>query len=369
MRENKVYLNYVSEVFGYFKDLKEGEGCFFFRVLNAKNRNDIGKVRMLGKVMTNLVCQGYFYSDRGGDFIKLTEKGYAYTQDGQLEEISINLAEIINFLDQKKPTFQTLWSFIGKEGEAPFYVTGPEYFNVARNFVRLETVSYSEYMKLLQEKGQSTSRSIWYNTLFKGIKREEMDAFLDTLSTLIRNVYNVAQSATTTATAVEDDLEFLAEQSLETTLQPAQPTTPTKTVFISYSHDTPQHEKWVHQFADDIRAKGIRVITDENIRFGQDTNHFMEESVAISNRVLIVVTEVYKNKSDGRMAGVGYETGVITGELVNDQNTIKFIPIIREGSGKEFYPLYLSNRWGADFTDDTHYDDMLEKLTADILKS
>lgn len=66
--------------------------------------------------------------------------------------------------------------------------------------------------------------------------------------------------------------------------------------------------------------------------------------------------------------GVGYETGIITGELVNDQNSIKFIPVIREVNGNQYYPRYLGNRWGADFTDNAKYDEILDKLIEDILK-
>lgn len=369
MRDNKIYEVYVAEVFGYFKGCKEGEGCFFFRQLCAKNRNDIEKVRVLTKVMVNLIDQGYFYTD-DGNFMKLTEKGYAYTQDGQLEEISIDLKVVINYLDKKEPTFQTLWAFIGKENEAPFYVTGPEYFNVAKNFVRVDAVSYSDYMNLLQQNGQSTSRVIWYNSFFKGIKPEEMDMFLDTLSMIIRNAYNT--DIQKTIPSEEPELVELV-QTLQVGTDENSSTTQTvvshdKTIFVSYSHDTPQHEAWVSKLANDIRSNGIRVITDADIRYGQDTNHFMEESVVNSDRVLIVVTAAYKSKADGRMAGVGYETGIITGELVNDQNTIKFIPVIREGAGNQYYPRYLGNRWGADFTEDAKYYDILEKLIEDILE-
>lgn len=369
MRENKTYEAYVAEVFGYFKGCKEGEGCFFFRQLGAKNRNNIEKVRVLTKVMVNLIDQGYFYSD-DGNFMKLTEKGYAYTQDGQLKDISIDLKEVINYLDQNKPTFQTLWAFIGKDNEAPFYVTGPEYFNVAKNFVHVDAVSYSDYMNLLQQNGQSTSRVIWYNVLFKGIKPEEMDMFLDTLSKIIRNAYNAGgQIATPSEEPEPNELEQIHPQGTGESSNTTQPViSHSKTIFVSYSHDTPRHEAWVNKLANDIRSNGIKVITDADIRYGQDTNLFMEESVTKSDRVLIVVTSKYKSKADGRMAGVGYETGIITGELVSDQNTIKFIPVIREGTGNQYYPRYLGNRWGADFTDDAKYSDILDKLIEDIFK-
>lgn len=363
MRKNTIYEGYVREVFDFFKGCREGQGCFFFRQLNSRYRNDIEKVRMLTKVMLNLIDQNYFYCENDGDFIKLTETGYAYTQDGQLQEISINLKDVINIIDQNNPTFPTLWAFIGKDNEAPFYVTGPEYFNVAKSYVIVDAVTYGAYMKILQEKGKSPSRSIWYNTLFKGIKKNEMDSFLDSLSKVIYNAYN---DSTPIEEADEEDYSI-----------PAQPTTVqennqegmpfAKKVFVSYSHDSKEHDAWVSQFAERLQSKGILVTTDKDIAFGQDTNLFMEESIANADRILIIVTRKYKEKADGRMAGVGYETGVITGELVNDQNTIKFVPVIREGNGNQYYPRYLGNRWGADLKNTTNYDDVFSQLVSDIL--
>lgn len=363
MRENTIYEGYVSEVFDFFKSCKEGQGCFFFRQLNSIYKRDIEKVRMLTKVMLNLIDQDYFYCENGGDFIKLTEKGYAYTQDGHLQEISINLKNVINFIDQNTPTFQTLWDFIGKENEAPFYVTGKEYFDVVKNYVDVEEVTYGAYIKYLQEKGKSTSRSIWYNTLFKGINKDEMDGFLDSLSKVIHDAYN---GCSPMVGADEDELVLSNQSTADLVIQPSGPPF-IKKVFVSYSHDSKDHDAWVNQFAESLRTKGIKVTTDKDIAFGQDTNLFMEQCIANADRVLIIVTKKYKEKADDRMAGVGYETGVITGELVNDQNTIKFVPVIREGNGNQYYPRYLGNRWGADLKNTANYDNVFNKLVNDIL--
>lgn len=363
MRENTIYEGYVREVFDFFKGCREGQGCFFFRLINSRFRNDIEKARLLTNVMLNLIDQNYFYCDNSGDFIKLTETGFAYTQDGQLQKISINLKEVINYIDQKNPTFSTLWAFIGKEKEAPFYVTGPEFYKVARSYVKVDAVSYGSYMKDLQEKGKSTSRSIWYKALFNCIKKDEMDSFLDSLSKVIHDAYNECPLMD------EADEEELVLPVQSATIPVIKPTgIPfVKKVFLSYSHDSKEHDAWVSQLADSLRPRGIKVITDKDITFGQDTNHFMEQSIADADRVLIIVTKKYKEKADGRMAGVGYETGVITGELVNDQNTIKFVPVIREGDGNQYYPRYLGNRWGADLKSSECYDEVFNKLVNDIL--
>ena len=236
-----------------------------------------------------------------------------------------------------------------------FYVSGPEFFNVIRNFVETGAATYTDYMMQLKGMGESQSRSIWYRKLFEKIKKEDLDKFLDDLSQVIYDIYSMVDKVSS-----PEDMEIaLGEPDDTTSVQ--------KTVFISYCHDGADFDSWVGQFAADIRAKGINVITDQNMSFGTDINHFMEQSIANSNRVLIIVTKKYKERADGRVGGVGYESCIITGELVNDQNTNKFIPVIKEGQGIQYYPKYLGNRWGANMQVPEQYRSMLEAICTDIL--
>ena len=191
MKENIIYKRYVNEVFSYFKGCQTGQGLFFFRMLNTKRGIDQLHIKMLAFVAYNLIDQGYLYSD-DGHFVKLTENGYAYTQDGELDKICIDLKAMLNFYDYKNPQFQTLWMVIGKEGEAPFYVAGPTFFNVAKNYVNIDAVTYTDYMDLLAKKGESQSRPIWYRKLFTKIKKDDIDRFLDDLSKGIYDYYNSA---------------------------------------------------------------------------------------------------------------------------------------------------------------------------------
>lgn len=358
MRENKNYKQYVELIFDYFKGCNIGQGLYLFRTLRAVKQFSQGLQNRLTLTTINLIDCGYLYSDDGtGAFIKLTEKGYAYTQDGELDYASIDLKSVIHCYDDGKVTFQTLWDIIGKDSEAMFYVSGPEFFNVIRNFVETGAATYTDYMMQLKDMGESQSRSIWYRKLFEKIKKEDLDKFLDDLSQVIYDIYSMVDKVSS-----PDDLEIaLGEPDYTTSVQ--------KTVFISYCHDGADFDNWVGQFAADIRAKGINVITDQNMSFGTDINHFMEQSIANSNRVLIIVTKKYKERADGRAGGVGYESCIITGELVNDQNTNKFIPVIKEGQGMQYYPIYLGNRWGANMQDPQQYQSMLEAICTDILNN
>jgi len=116
-------------------------------------------------------------------------------------------------------------------------------------------------------------------------------------------------------------------------------------VFISYSHDSGRHKAWVVQLATDLRAKGVDAILDPwDLSPGQDVAAFMQSGVSKSERVLMVCSEAYVKKADGGLGGVGYERLVVTGELVANIDTKKFLPIIRDNPSAQKTPVFLGPR-------------------------
>lgn len=100
------------------------------------------------------------------------------------------------------------------------------------------------------------------------------------------------------------------------------------TVCISYSWDDEDHKQWVLDLADKLTANGIHVHFDRyDLVPGSDSNHFMEEMLAKSEKVLVVVTPTYKEKAEKRKSGAGYEFNIISSEIFEDQGSTKFIPI------------------------------------------
>lgn len=156
-------------------------------------------------------------------------------------------------------------------------------------------------------------------------------------------------------------------QDLE--ISPTQITNSTKrkVVFISYCWESEEHQKWVKHLAEDLSSLfDIRI--DQELPLGVELTSFMEQAIAQSDKVLIIVTPEYKNRADNRIRGVGYETSLITDDLVTDQNRIKFIPILRKGTKEESYPRFLGSRKGADMTKDEKYDEVLEVLKRNLLQ-
>lgn len=139
----------------------------------------------------------------------------------------------------------------------------------------------------------------------------------------------------------------------------------TKEIFISYSWEDQEHENWVRKLAHDL-SKFFNVHIDHKLPLGGDLNLFMEQSVDKSDYVLLILTPEYKARADKRINGVGYETNVITNDMIKDNNKIKFIPIIRKGSKDESYPIYLGNKKGLYMTSDEEYTKQIETLISNL---
>lgn len=71
-----------------------------------------------------------------------------------------------------------------------------------------------------------------------------------------------------------------------------------------------------------------------------------EKVVAAANKVIIVCDETYKQKADGRLGGVGWETMVIQGDIANlPPDSTKYQIIVRAENVTEGLPNYLKTRY------------------------
>jgi hypothetical protein len=142
---------------------------------------------------------------------------------------------------------------------------------------------------------------------------------------------------------------------------------PAPVVFVSYSHDTDEHKEWVRMFATMLRDYGIDVILDQwEIGAGDDVPKFMEQSVKKALRVVMVCTEPYVRKADDGKGGAGYEVMIVTGELVADLGTNKFVPIMRQSGDPKVLPACVSTRFYVDFSDDASFGEKLQELARNI---
>ena len=138
-------------------------------------------------------------------------------------------------------------------------------------------------------------------------------------------------------------------------------------VFISYSHDSPEHRRWVSELGAKLRHNGVDAILDQwDLGPGDDVTQFMERGIMDSDRVLVVCTDQYVRKANAAEGGVGYERMIVTAQLVQDLGTNKFIPIIRQVSGQEKTPTFLGTRVYIDFRNDNQFDAEFDQLVHEL---
>ena len=310
-------------------------------------------------VIFNLLENGYLEAtNEPSPFVRLTEKGYDYLQGDDLIKNQINLRKYVDFSkDDNNIIFNELWTIIGTKNVAPFYTDGPTFFNAINSFVNAST-NYSAYIELLSDQKESTSRHTWFKTLFKQLKKSDIPSFLDDLSLNISKYYD-EKSITNQTNGYDVDLIVNAEGEDGKSIL-------TKKIFITYCWENDKHNAWVHKLASDLNKAGFNVYIDVKQPLGIALNRFMEQTIANVDKVLIIATPEYKKRADNRERGVGYETSLITDDLIKDQNKIKFIPIIRIGSKESSYPIYLGNRKGLSMREEDDYTQALNELTDNI---
>ena len=138
-------------------------------------------------------------------------------------------------------------------------------------------------------------------------------------------------------------------------------------VFISYSHDSPEHKQWVLELGTKLRHNGVDAILDRwELGLGGDLTLFIEHGIRDSDRVLVICTDQYVRKANAGEGGVGYERMIVTAQLVQDLGTDKFIPIIRQASGEEKTPTFLGTRVYADFRNESQFDVEFDKLLHEL---
>jgi hypothetical protein len=117
-------------------------------------------------------------------------------------------------------------------------------------------------------------------------------------------------------------------------------------VFISYSRDDREQERWVVDLAARLNRDAIDTILDHDVPLGGPLVHFMERAVDENDFVLCICTPRYKARFDGRLGGVGFEADLM-GPLFH-RNKRKFIPVLREGDWEGATPGYLRGTRGVD---------------------
>ena len=350
------YINYIMSFYER-QNCGVGQGLFLYRTMRGvAQRDGISQedLQILYRIVHLLYCNEYL-DVKSQDFFVLTEKGFQYIQGATDLPFESHLELVVDFEKDNTIFFQQLWWLIGKEEKAPFYVTGPMFYNIICHYITTEP-TYSLFIQKRTEQGFSTSRVAWFGELSNILPKGERERFLIDMSRKIDDEYNIGRILETEEMQSSNN-SFGSIDNIENAYK--------KKVFISYVHEDKDHNNWVGQLANDLQEE-FNVMIDIDIPLGEDIIKFMEKSVRDSDKVLLILTPEYKRKADNREFGAGYETKLITTEIYNNDDTIKFIPIVRKGSFKTSYPTYLGMRNGLDMTKDELYEHNLEILKRNL---
>lgn len=213
-KENTVYKAYADILFSYFSGCKEGQGGYLMRTMRGKYKGLDERVLLdyLYKVLYNLCVNDFLYAkDESSQFplegwISLTAKGADYLQGGPLTVNKVDLNQYVSLNKPDAQQFDELWSMIGDEKSAPFYIKGPTYLNMIRPYLTEHVSDYIAYMDERRDKEVSTSRRVWYKELYFKIPTDKRRDFLNDLS------YAVSLSFYYPEAADEDYLELFNEK-------------------------------------------------------------------------------------------------------------------------------------------------------------
>jgi tetratricopeptide (TPR) repeat protein len=120
---------------------------------------------------------------------------------------------------------------------------------------------------------------------------------------------------------------------------------PNPTVFISYSHDSPEHADRILELSNRLRADGIDCMIDQyETSPAEGWPKWMDRQIAHSDFVLVVCTETYHRRvmdeeEKGKGLGVKWESTITYQDIYDaDSKNTKFIPVLF-GEGKtDFIP-------------------------------
>ena len=137
-------------------------------------------------------------------------------------------------------------------------------------------------------------------------------------------------------------------------------------VFISYSWDSDSHKEWVARLADDLTKSGIYVLLDQYLEDGTMLPAFMDLGIERADKVIIVGTEYYKQKSCYPDTGAAFEGCIIRNQIFQNLGTKKFITCLRSGNFTNSFPLILGGCKGHDFRNEDNYVVELDNLCREI---
>lgn len=116
-------------------------------------------------------------------------------------------------------------------------------------------------------------------------------------------------------------------------------------VFVTYSWDNPEHEEKVHAFTNMLRDNGFHAEVDKMLIQSETAKDFkimMHRGMTDYKKVIVVLSEGYKEKVEEFKGGVGTEYSLILKDI--EDNPTKYILVTFSGREKSTIPLFFKDR-------------------------
>jgi hypothetical protein len=305
------------------------------------------------------------------------KQGYDYAKQYPEEEIAKKVIEqykkehySLGQADQNRFTisynwveiFNRLFELINVEKDGITYFSGPRFIKVVKQ-VSPYHPGYEQYIELRNTEGKSTSRKIYFYDILMDNDEHSRQKIVNIIIEVVRPYFPDKVRA----------IEMLmGKESVENAVIQATKTNGVAgrrpVVFISYSWDDDEHNAWVLRLAEKLVKSGIEVILDKyKLSLGKSLPHFIEQSIASANRILIIFTPNYRLKADKRSGGVGYEYSIMNNDLYNNQTmNDKVIPVLRKGNMQESIPSFMQQYIHLDLREDANFEARFTELIRDI---
>lgn len=133
-------------------------------------------------------------------------------------------------------------------------------------------------------------------------------------------------------------------------------------VFVSYTGENEDNKNWVKMFVTKLRHNGVNAIVDMyHLKLGDDLAQWMTNQLCMADKVIMICDKCYAIKADSRKGGVGWETMIIQGDMMNSLSN-KYIFIVREEKFDEGIPMYAKTKYSLQWAEEEISDEKLKEL-------
>jgi len=311
-RENHIIMM-GSIRFGLLNTLNPKEQDVFFTVLNG------------------LIYTDYIKHKSNPKCLSLTKKGFDYIYDDD----KINILDKKPWLIPNKENvswdsqYNKLWRVIGVENKCEFYIKGPKFYSLISELHEDLPPTYSQYIEKRKNENLSSSRSVYYKDLIDLLDDDGKIQFYINIQSYIENeglnditdnkeeVKNLKDSWGDINKGIDEKVEFPVNEKDDKI-----------NVFVTYAWEDENHNQKIISFVNFLRKKGYNATMDRKESqesTATDFNEMMIKGIQNSNKVIVVLSEKYKEKADSCKGGVGVEFRIIFEQLKSLNNKFIFV--------------------------------------------